>query len=118
MEKNSGLLDPDTLNRLRGSGHPNKYLQADLADVAEGENLTWFVRLETLIPIEFEKFEQVRRQMSSKDPAETFPLAEYLITQVPQGVMGAEERRRAQHMVAAAFGFEFPGAGDRRTTRS
>jgi hypothetical protein len=99
-----------------GSGHPNKILQVDYAGPHAGE---WVVRLETLIPIPNEMVDQVKQWLASSEEADAEDLADYLVSRVPAGEATATSGQiDAKHMVAAAFGQEYPDADTRRVTRS
>ena len=107
---------PNTLDVAapRGTGRPNKLLQADFAS----ERPQWVLTLETTIPIGGDaEFEEVRRLLASRDTHDIEQLANLLIDRVPLGVSTEEERKQAKHIIAAAFGMEYPEPQSRRLTR-
>ncbi len=84
---------------ILGTGHPNLILQRDFADAEGG----WVATVETTVPIEETKREQIEEWLASAHPR---ALVEYLVGRVP-----ADPRAdNAKHMIAAAFGFEWNGS--------
>jgi hypothetical protein len=96
----STMTAPEATNTEQlGTGHPNKILQKDYAKLGE----PWFVRLETMVPIGKNDFDQVKKWLEDTNPGNWEAIATYLVDRVPMTEAGGPD---AQHMVAAAFGFE------------
>jgi len=101
------MSDNLSFTGYRGLGHPNKILQADFAGSPE-TTPKWFLRLETLVPIDDAKLDDVKRWLSSKDQRDIDELVNYLLAHVPPPPAGMDVKQGvdAKHMVAAAFGRE------------
>jgi hypothetical protein len=89
----------------RGTGHPNKILQKDYAG---RDPKIWFVRVETMVHVEDDRLDEVRKWLESGTSNEK--LAKYLVGRVPD-TAGAKGKQDAQHMIFAAFGLEHPKNG-------
>ena len=83
------------LNML-GSGIPNIYLEKDY----NGDEKRWVLRVETTVPLDDEV--QVKEWLEKTGEQSTEVVLSDILRQVPN----RGGRADAQHMVAAAFGFE------------
>lgn len=95
-----------------GTGHPNKLLYVDYAGLERGK---WFVRVETQVPIDTQDLPRIQRLLASDEPTDTKALINYLVGKVPISELPVADRTRerenAKHMIAAAFGAEYPAGG-------
>jgi hypothetical protein len=92
------LISEDSMGDMNmlGSGIPNIYLEKDY----NGDEKRWVLRVETTVPLDDEV--QVRQWLEKTSSEPTEVVLSDILRQVPN----RGGRADAQHMVAAAFGFE------------